>query len=299
MRCFPPWDAWRRRQSGAGAVVMAVGRRSPSVAAPHPAGGALAAPATTAASAQPGCGARATSRGPQTVLGTEPAQRVAVAREHEARGRSRPQPPWATRAASDRRARGGLSQAPGAGWRVSEGPPLLGQGGARRRRAALVWASLWAWVAWPPWLAGMARAGPRTPGRPAAAPRSASPSQGHRHATATTRPGRDGAMTCRKVSGLVGLGRCPRTALCWSRRQTDLVRACRSMPQDHGCCVVDNRLRSPPAWFTGFAHDQHTTVVCWGGGLNKYHGTGADGQNARVLAAAHRWRSASSVGSGP
>src|SRR5262249_33586445 len=41
-------------------------------------------------------------------------------------------------------------------------------------------------------------------------------------------------------------------------------------------------LRSPPSWSTGFSPDQHTTVVCWGGGLNKYQGTGADRLQLRL-----------------
>src|SRR4030095_7550525 len=35
-------------------------------------------------------------------------------------------------------------------------------------------------------------------------------------------------------------------------------------------------MRSPPSWSTGFSPDQPTTVVCWGGGLNKYQSTAAD-----------------------
>jgi hypothetical protein len=38
---------------------------------------------------------------------------------------------------------------------------------------------------------------------------------------------------------------------------------------------IENRLRSPPLlWY--FPHDQHTTVVCGGRGLNKYQGCAAD-----------------------
>jgi hypothetical protein len=54
-----------------------------------------------------------------------------------------------------------------------------------------------------------------------------------------------------------------------------MVRACRAMPQYNGCCLVENRLRSPPL-LRYFPHYQHTTVVCGGGGLNKYQGVGAD-----------------------
>src|SRR5712691_5766657 len=34
------------------------------------------------------------------------------------------------------------------------------------------------------------------------------------------------------------------------------------------CCKI--ALRSPPVSLQGFAYSQHTMVVCWGGGLNKY-----------------------------
>src|SRR5439155_4345951 len=35
-------------------------------------------------------------------------------------------------------------------------------------------------------------------------------------------------------------------------------------------------LRSPPDSLQGFAYAQHTMVVCWGGGLNKYQPLAAD-----------------------
>ena len=78
-------------------------------------------------------------------------------------------------------------------------------------------------------------------------------------------------MTFRKVSGLVCIWQCPRAAPRWARGQTDIVRACRSMPQENGSGVVYNRLRAPPAWEPGCFHYQHTTEVGGGGGLNKYH----------------------------
>jgi hypothetical protein len=36
-------------------------------------------------------------------------------------------------------------------------------------------------------------------------------------------------------------------------------------------------LRSPPDSLQGFAYSQHTTAVCWGGGLNKYQRHAGDG----------------------
>ena len=46
-----------------------------------------------------------------------------------------------------------------------------------------------------------------------------------------------------------------------------------------------------------FSRYQHTIVVCWGGGLNKYQSTGADANSLRsslaaAIGAAHRQRSA-------
>ena len=40
-------------------------------------------------------------------------------------------------------------------------------------------------------------------------------------------------------------------------------------------------LRSPPCSFYGFCHSQHTTEVCWGGGLNKYQPLAGDAQQPR------------------
>src|SRR5882672_7967226 len=37
---------------------------------------------------------------------------------------------------------------------------------------------------------------------------------------------------------------------------------------DVACCKI--ALRSPPCLVYGFCRPQHTTGVCWGGGLNKY-----------------------------
>jgi hypothetical protein len=55
----------------------------------------------------------------------------------------------------------------------------------------------------------------------------------------------------------------------WLTMQRAMVRACRSIPQYNGCCLVSHRLRSPPLlWY--FPSYQHTTVVCGGGGLTKY-----------------------------
>jgi hypothetical protein len=54
-------------------------------------------------------------------------------------------------------------------------------------------------------------------------------------------------------------------------------RACRSMPPYALCCLVENRLRSPPLEVVEpLTQRQHTTTVCGGGGLKKYQGYGAD-----------------------
>ena len=103
---FPPVGAWRCQQTVSCSDVISVSRRRPSVAAPHPSCGALDAWATSAE----------TSAG----AATEPCLRAlmlsaskvgrnapAVSREGQARGRRRPRRPWATRAATHRRASGG------------------------------------------------------------------------------------------------------------------------------------------------------------------------------------------------
>ena len=55
-----------------------------------------------------------------------------------------------------------------------------------------------------------------------------------------------------------------------------MVRACTSMPQEHGCGVVYNRLEVSSLFVPVFSRYQHTIVVCWGGGLNKYQSTAPD-----------------------
>jgi hypothetical protein len=72
----------------------------------------------------------------------------------------------------------------------------------------MFWASIVAFVALPPWLAGIDNACPRTQALPARAPRSASPDQGQSHATQTTRSSREGAMALSQGSGPAGIGRC-------------------------------------------------------------------------------------------
>src|SRR3954454_22518943 len=63
----------------------------------------------------------------------------------------------------------------------------------------------------------------------------------------------------------------------WLRIHTYMRRACRSRPPYALCCVVENRLRSPPLEVVEpLTQRQHTTTVCGGGGLNKYQGPGAD-----------------------
>ena len=49
----------------------------------------------------------------------------------------------------------------------------------------------------------------------------------------------NGARVCRKASGSVCIWRGTRTSPRWSRRQRDMGRACRSMPQENGCGVVE------------------------------------------------------------
>ena len=100
-----------------------------------------------------------------------------------------------------------------------------------RKRPAIGWTSLGACVAFPPWRACMARACPRTNGRPARAHRSASPDPVTRPAPQTPRSSREGARAVRKASGPAGLVRCPRLAPSGGRMQRDRVRACRSRPQ--------------------------------------------------------------------
>jgi hypothetical protein len=109
---------------------------------------------------------------------------------------------------------------------------------------------------------------PERRGRPAR-------SQGHRHATATTIPPREGATTLREVSGRAFRSRCTRMSPAWLRRQTSIGRAGPSRPQEKGGGVVEKRRRAPPR-LGGFSQCQPTTVVCGGGGLKKYHCTGAD-----------------------
>ena len=115
-----------------------------------------------------------------------------------------------------------------------------------RRRTALCWAAIVSLCASPPWIACIDRAGPSTQGMPSRAQRSASPSQVKRHATQTTRSAREGAMVLRNRSGPAGICRWTRLSPWWSRRQTSMVRACRSMPPYKGCWLVEKRLRSPP-----------------------------------------------------
>jgi hypothetical protein len=53
-------------------------------------------------------------------------------------------------------------------------------------------------------------------------------------------------------------------------------RACRALPQEQGGGVVYNRLAGS-SWFAPrFARSPQTTLLCWGGGRNKYQGPGAD-----------------------
>ena len=121
-----------------------------------------------------------------------------------------------------------------------------------RSQAASVCASIVACVAVPPWRAVMERAGPRTQGRPSSAPRAASPSQVHRHATAPTLPCRDGAMALRKGAGSVCRWRGTRLSPRWSRMPPSIIRACRALPPYKGCGVVENRLAVSSWFLTGF-----------------------------------------------
>lgn len=139
---------------------------------------------------------------------------------------------WAKRSAHGRRP---LSEACGARKRarvarIAAGSPVAGGRRPPRRSPALFGASIVAFVALPPCLACMERAGPRPKAIPARAQRSASPYQGNIHATATTRAAREGAMAWSKVAGLAGRLRCRRRAPWWSRRPTYRVRACRARP---------------------------------------------------------------------
>jgi hypothetical protein len=115
-----------------------------------------------------------------------------------------------------------------------------------RSHLAILWASIVSFFAVPPWIAFLERAGPRPKGSPSGAHRSASQSQVKRHATATTIASREGALALRKVAGLACLCRCSMIAPSWFRRQTSMLRACRSRPQYNGCGAWEKRLRAPP-----------------------------------------------------
>jgi hypothetical protein len=89
--------------------------------------------------------------------------------------------------------------------RLSAGEPEAGGSRPPRPRTALVWASLVAFVALPPWRAGLERACPRTQGRPWAAPSAARQDQGNRPAAARPLGAREGAMAVRSASGVAAL----------------------------------------------------------------------------------------------
>src|SRR5882724_669214 len=76
-----------------------------------------------------------------------------------------------------------------------------------RSHTAIFWASRRSCLALPPWLAFIDWACPRPHVRPSWAHRSASQYQVNRHATATTRSWRYGAMAVSKISGMVGIFR--------------------------------------------------------------------------------------------
>jgi hypothetical protein len=116
----------------------------------------------------------------------------------------------------------------------------------RRRRTAVLSAARRSCGAVPPWIAVIERACPRTQGMPAWAPRSVRQAPGNRHATATTRSSRSGAIAVRHVSGRAFMSRCPSSSPAGFRRRTSLVRACHARPPENCCGRVYNRRRSPP-----------------------------------------------------
>jgi hypothetical protein len=97
-----------------------------------------------------------------------------------------------------------------------------------------------AWVVcrFPPWIACIERAWPRTQGRPSRAQRSARQDHVKSHATQTTRAAREGAMVWSNGAGPACICRWTRTSPWWSRMQTSMVRACRARPQYNGCGAV-------------------------------------------------------------
>src|SRR5207244_485445 len=111
---------------------------------------------------------------------------------------------------------------------------------------------------------------------PWSAPRSASQDQGNRHAAARTICAREGVMAWSSASGGAGMFRCTSVSPACSRLHRDMVRAWRAIPQENGCCWVENRLEVSSVCVTRVCHSQQTTVVCWGGGLNKYQRHRAD-----------------------
>jgi hypothetical protein len=155
-----------------------------------------------------------------------------------------------------------------------------------RRHTAIFGASLVSCLAWPPWLACIARAWPRTNGRPSRAQRSASQVPGEE-----TFDAHNHVLT-------VGC----------TRFQTRF-RPCFQMPRPQDLPLLVQEAEGP--WCgrasrshhqTGaagckiswgllllrlllFAQRQQSHVVCGGGGLNKYQRHGADAVNR----AAHAW----------
>jgi hypothetical protein len=102
---------------------------------------------------------------------------------------------------------------------------------AAPERPASLRESIAAVLAFPPWMAFIARAWPSTNGIPSAAQTSASQYQVNMHSAATTRSSRYGATVASNASGVDGTFRCTSTSPAPSRMQTYMVFTSRSIPQ--------------------------------------------------------------------
>jgi hypothetical protein len=216
-----PWRSGRepapQRRAG--------GRTGRGAGGPRPgAGGRLAA-----ATAQPrpvrGGGLRRAARGQGRLAGGLVAMR-------------QPRRPWAP----PRHA----APEPLPGARPAAGEPEAWGRMPPRRHTAICGASIRSCGAWPPGVAGLESAGPRTLGLPAGAQRSASQGQVQRPSTPPTTSARQGASAWSKGPGAAGISRGRRPAPAGFKTRRARVRACQSMPREHGCGWVETRLRSPP-----------------------------------------------------
>jgi hypothetical protein len=139
---------------------------------------------------------------------------------------------------------------------------------------AIFGASILSCFALPPWIAFIERAGPSTNGSPSRAHKSASQVPGEETFGSDGALVTMGAITLSKASGLACRCRCTRMAPSRLRRHTYRVRACLSIRSTLGAAWC--RIASGLLLFGGLSQCQQTTAGCRGGGLTKYHRTGAD-----------------------